>query len=220
MKSLPFEVPGDFTPIAFLGSTPMVLCVHPKVPAKDAKEFFALLKSKPGAINYGSSGNGTIIHLAAELVLDAAGVTANHIPYKGVGPMVNDLLGGQVDFAVAALPSFQGHIKAGTIRPIGTLTVARIGSAPEIPTFAEQGLKDFSAEAWFALVGPKGMPAAEVKKINAAVVAAFNDPQFKEAMAKQGNTIAVTTPEEAQAAFRRELAKYAAIVKKVGLTPQ
>lgn len=221
IQSLPFDMPGDFTPIAIIGSTPMVLCVNPsKMPAKDAKEFFALLKAKPGAYNYGSGGNGTILHLATELVLEAAGVTANHVPYKGVGAMVTDLIGGQIDFATAALPSFQGHIRTAQLHPIGALTPARTPAAPEIPTFAEQGLKDFSVEAWFALIGPKNLPAAEVKKAHAAVVAAFNDPQVKEAMAKQGNTIAISTSDEAQAAFRRELAKYAQIVKKVGLKPQ
>jgi tripartite-type tricarboxylate transporter receptor subunit TctC len=221
LQSLPFDMPGDFTPIAIIGFTPMVLVANPaKMPAKDAKEFFALLKAKPGAYNYGSGGNGTILHLASELVLEAAGVTASHIPYKGVGPMLTDLLAGQIDFATAALPSVQGHIKSGQLHPIGTLTPSRSPAAPDIPTFAEQGLKDFSVEAWFALIGPKNLPRAEVTKAHDAVVAAFNDPQVKEAMARQGNTIAISTPEEAQAAFRRELAKYAEIVKKVGLKPQ
>lgn len=221
LKSLPFDMPGDFTPIAIIGSTPMVLVANPaRMPAKDAQEFFALLRAKPGAYNYGSGGNGTILHLATELVLEAAGVKASHIPYKGVGPMVTDLIAGQIDFATAALPSVQGFIKSGKLHPIGSLTPSRTSAAPEIATFAEQGLKDFSVEAWFALIGPKGLPPAEVKKAHDALVAAFNDPQVKEAMAKQGNTIAIGTPEEAQAAFKRELAKYALIVKKVGLTPQ
>jgi tripartite-type tricarboxylate transporter receptor subunit TctC len=221
LKSLPFDMPGDFTPIAVVGATPMVLVVNPaKVQATNGRDFFAQLKAKPGGYNFGSGGNGTILHLAGELVLDAAGVTARHIPYKGVGPMVNDLLGGQIDFAVAALPSVQSHIKAGTLRPIGVLPAQRTPAAPEIPTFAEQGLANFSVEAWFAVIGPKGMSAAAVKKAHDAVVAAFNDPAVKETMAKQGNTINISSPEQAQAAFRSELAKYAALVKKVGLEPQ
>ncbi|TWO69829.1 tripartite tricarboxylate transporter substrate binding protein [Caenimonas sedimenti] len=221
LKSLPFDMPGDFTPIAVVGSTPMVLVVNPaKVPATTGKDFIALLKSKPGQLNFASGGNGTILHLAAELFLEAAGATAKHIPYKGVGPMVTDLIGGQVDFGVAALPSVQAHIKSGALRAIGTLTPQRTQAAAEIPTFAEQGLTNFAVEAWFAVIGPKGLPPAQVKKAHDAVVAAFNDPAVKETMAKQGNTIAISTPEEAQAAFRRELAKYAALVKKVGLEPQ
>jgi tripartite-type tricarboxylate transporter receptor subunit TctC len=221
LKSLPFDMPGDFTPIAVVGSTPMVLVVNPaKVPATTGKDFIALLKSKPGQLNFASGGNGTILHLAAELFLEAAGATAKHIPYKGVGPMVTDLIGGQVDFGVAALPSVQAHIKSGALRAIGTLTPQRTQAAAEIPTFAEQGLANFSVEAWFAVIGPKGLPPAQVKKAHDAIVAAFNDPAVKETMAKQGNTIAISTPEEAQSAFRRELAKYAALVKKVGLEPQ
>lgn len=221
LKSLPFDMPGDFTPIAVVGATPMVLVANlNKVNASNAREFFALLKAKPGAYNFGSGGNGTILHLAGELVLEAAGVQARHIPYKGVGPMVTDLMGGQIDFAVAAMPSVQQHIKSGALRGIGMLTPQRAPVAPEIPTFAEQGLANFSVEAWFAVIGPKGMSAANVKKAHDAVVAAFNDSAVKEAMAKQGNSIHISTPEQAQAAFRSELAKYAALVKKVGLEPQ
>jgi tripartite-type tricarboxylate transporter receptor subunit TctC len=221
LKSLPFDMPGDFTPIAVVGATPMVLVVNPsKVPANNAREFFTLLKAKPGAYNFGSGGNGTILHLASELVLDAAGATARHIPYKGVGPMVTDLMGGQIDFATAALPSVHSQIKSGALRAIGLLAPQRTAAAPEIGTFAEQGLANFSVEAWFAVIGPKGMSAANVKKAHDAVVTAFNDPAVKDAMAAQGNTIRVSTTEQAQAAFRSELAKYAALVKKVGLEPQ
>ncbi|MBI5276689.1 MAG: tripartite tricarboxylate transporter substrate binding protein [Burkholderiales bacterium] len=221
LKSLPFDMPGDFTPIAVVGATPMVLVVNPsKVPASNAREFFAALKAKPGAYNFASGGNGTILHLAAELVLEAGGASAKHIPYKGVGPMVTDLLSGQVDFGVAALPSVQAHLKSGALRPIGVLAPQRTPAAADIPTFAEQGLANFAVEAWFAVIGPKGMSADAVKKAHDAVVAAFNDPAVKETMAKQGNTIAISTPQQAQTAFRQELAKYAALVKKVGLEPQ
>jgi tripartite-type tricarboxylate transporter receptor subunit TctC len=220
-KSLPFDMPGDFTPIAVIGATPMVLVVNPqKMPVKDAKEFFAMLKAKPGAYNFASGGNGTILHLASEMVLDAAGATAKHIPYKGVGPMVTDLMGGQVDFGTVALPSVQGQLKARQLKAIGLLTPHRTPAAPEIPTLAEQGLKDFSLDAWFGAIGPKNLPPAQVKKAHDAIVAAFDDPAVKEAMAKQGNTIAISTPEQAQAAFKRELTRFAALVKKVGLEPQ
>ena len=221
LQSLPFDMPGDFTPIAVVGATPMVLVVNPaKVPAASHKEFAALLKGKPGDYNFASGGNGTILHLATELYLDAAGVVARHIPYRGVGPMVSDLLGGQVDFGTAALPSVLGHIRSGALRPIGMLTAQRTPAAPEIATFVEQGLANFEVEAWFAVIGPRGLSPAMVKKVHDALVAAFADPAVMEAMAKQGNTIRISTPEQAQTAFRRELAKYAALVKQVGLEPQ
>lgn len=221
LKSLPFNMPGDFTPIAVVGSTPMVLVVNPnKVPATNGRDFIALLKNKPGDLNFGSGGNGTILHLASEMFLDAAGAKARHIPYKGVGPMVTDLIGGQLDFATAALPSVQAHIKSGALRPIGLMPAQRTPAAPDIATFAEQGLNNFAVDAWFAVIGPKGMEPALVKKTHAAVVTAFDDPAVKETMAKQGNIIHISSPEEAQAAFQRELVKYAAMVKKVGLEPQ
>lgn len=220
LKSVPFDPVADITPIAVLGTTPLVLVVNPKVPAHNSKELVALLKAKPDAINYGSSGNGTILHLAAEMFLDEAGVKAKHIPYKGVGPMLTDLMGGQVDFGVLALPSIQGQLKQGSLRAIGTSSPQRLVAAPDIPTFVEQGLSHYIVDGWFAVVGPKGLPAATVKQVHDAFVAAFATPEVKDAMAKQGNTIAISTPEAAQAFFRSELAKYAGLVKKAGLEPQ
>lgn len=221
MKALPFDMPGDFTPIAVVGSTPMVLVVNPqKVTAANGKDFIAALKAKPEGYNFGSGGTGTILHLAAEMFLDEAKATAKHIPYKGVGPMVTDLIGGQIDFAVVALPSVQQHIKSGALRAMGMCADKRTPAAPEIPTFVEQGLTGYNMEAWFAVVGPKGMTQASVKKVHDAVTAAFNDAGVKETMAKQGNTISISSTEQAQKAFRTELTRYANLVKKVGIEPQ
>lgn len=219
LKSLPFDMPGDFTPIAIVGSTPIVLVVNAKVPAANSKEFVALLKSKPGQLNFGSGGNGTILHLASEMFLDEAGVSAKHIPYKGVGPMVTDLIGGQIEFATAALPSVQQHIKTGALRAIGVGTAQRVAAAPDIPTFVEQGLPGYVVEAWFGVLGPKGMAPEVVKRTHDALVAAFADPAVKETMDKQGNTIRISSTEQAAAGFRSELAKYARLVKKIGLEP-
>ena len=219
-KSLPFDMPGDFTPIAVVGYTPVVRVVNAKVPAASAKELIALLKAKGGEMNYASGGNGTILHLATEMFLDEAGVQARHIPYKGVGPMLADLIGGEVQFATAALPSVQAHLKSGALRAIGVATAQRTPAAPEIPTFVEQGLPNYVVEAWFAVIGPKGLSAAEVRRVHAAVQAAFDDPTVKDAMAKQGNVIAVQPAEQAPAFFRSELAKYAQLVKKAGVELQ
>ncbi len=221
IKALPFDMPGDFTPIAMVGSTPIVLVVNPqKVAATNGREFIALLKSKPDGLNFASGGTGTILHLAAEMFLDEAKVTARHIPYKGVGPMVTDLIGGQVEFGTVALPSVQQHIKSGALRAIGMCGGQRSAAAPDIPTFVEQGLPGYVVEAWFAVIGPKGMSAANVKRVHDAVVAAFDDPALKETMAKQGNTINISSVERAQAGFRTEMAKYAALVKKAGIQPE
>lgn len=221
IKNLPFEMPGDFTPIAVLGATPLVLVANPqKVPSGNSREFIAALRAKPDGYNFGSGGTGTILHLAAEMFVDEARVKARHIPYKGVGPMVTDLLGGQIDFAVLALPSVQQHIKSGALKGVGMCGDKRSAAAPEIPTFVEQGLPTYVIDAWFGVLGPKGMNAATVKKVNDALVQAFNDPAVKETMAKQGNTIAISTPEQAQRIFRSEMERFAALVKKVGIEPQ
>jgi len=220
-KSLPFDPIADITPIAVVGSTPIVVVVNPaKVPAKGAQELVALLKAKPGAYNYGSSGNGTILQLAMEMFLDEGGVTATHVPYKGVGPMLTDLIGGQVDMATLSLPSIQQHLKSGALRAIGTGTATRIAAAPDIPTMTEQGMPGYLVEGWFACIGPAKMAPADVKRINEAVAAAFASPEVKEAMAKQGNTINVSTPEYAAKFFPDEKAKYARLVKKAGIELQ
>lgn len=220
-KSLPFDPINDITPIAVMGTTPMVLVVNPKVAAATSQELVALLKAKPGSMNYASSGNGTILHLAAEMFLDEAGVgvalKANHIPYKGVGPMITDLLGGQVDFGVLALPAIQAHLKSGALRAIGTSSAARLAAAPLIPTFAEQGLPNYIVEGWFAVIGPKNLPATDVKRVHAAFTTAFATSEVKESMGKQGNSIAISTPEAATAFFKSEVEKYAKLVKKAGV---
>jgi tripartite-type tricarboxylate transporter receptor subunit TctC len=220
LKSVPFDPVADITPIAVIGATPLVLVVNPKVPAKDMKELVALFKANPGKYNYASSGNGTILHLAPEMFKDVTQTFVTHIPYRGVAPMLQDIITGQVDMGVLSLPSAQAHIKNGTMRAICVSAPARIPAAPDIPTAAEQGYPGYMVEGWIAVVGPKGLPPEQVKRINAAFVAAFSTPEVKESMAKQGNTINVSTPEFALAHFKSELVKYAALVKKAGVVPQ
>jgi tripartite-type tricarboxylate transporter receptor subunit TctC len=219
-KSIPFDMPGDFTPIAIVGATPIVIVVNAKVPAKDHKEFAALLKSKPDQFTYGSGGNGTILHLTGEQYVGEIGAKARHIPYKGVGAFVTDLIGGQIDFGTLALPSVQAHIKSGALRAIGVGGAQRTPAAPDIPTIAEQGLPSYVVEAWFGVLGPKGMAPADVKRAHDAISAAFADAGVKDAMAKQGNTISISTSEHAQAYFRSEKEKYAKLVKKAGIELQ
>jgi tripartite-type tricarboxylate transporter receptor subunit TctC len=220
-KTVPFDMPGDFTPIAVIGATPIVLVVNPaKVPAKDHKEFAALLKSKPDTFNYGSGGNGTILHLTGEQYVGEVGASAKHIPYKGVGPFVTDLIGGQIDFGTLALPSVQQHIASGALRAIGIGGAQRSPAALNIPTFVEQGAPNYVVEAWFGVIGPKGMSAADVKRVHDALKTAFADPAVKDAMDKQGNTINISTTEFAQQYFRSEKDKYAKLVKKAGIELQ
>ena len=218
---MPFDPVGDITPIAVIGSTPIVLVVNPKnVPATNVAELVKLMKANPGQYNYASSGNGTILHLTMQMFLTEAGVTARHIPYKGVGPMVTDLIGGQVDMGTLSLPSIQQHLKTGALRAIGVGAAKRLAAAPDIPTMVEQGLPNYIVEGWFAVIGPAKLPAADVKRIHDAFAAAFASPEVMDAMARQGNTINVSTPEHAAQFFRSELVKYAELVKQAGVEPQ
>ena len=219
-KTLPYDSLNDITPISVVGSTPFVLVLNPaKVPVKDAREMQALLKSKPGAFNMGSSGNGTIIHLAGEMFVDALGVQVQHIPYKGRGPMLTDIVGGQIEFAAAAVPAVQGHLASGRMKAIGILGKQRVASLPDVPTVAEQGFPDVDVSGWFAMIGPKGLPAAQVDRLHKAVVAAFNDPEVKAAMAKQENVINPTSPEAAAAYLKSEQDRFARLVAKAGIKP-
>lgn len=217
-KKLPFDAVGDITPITVVGATPFVLVVNPKIPAKNAKELQALLRAKPDGYNYASSGNGTIIHLAGAMFMEAAGVDVRHIPYKGVGPMVTDMVSGQVEIGVVALPAVQGQLKSGALRAIGIMGKQRVASLPDLPTIAEQGFPDVDVAGWFAVVGPAKLPPAEVKRLHAAVVAAFAMPETKEAMAKQENIINPMAPEASLQFFKTEQERYARLVKKAGVT--
>ena len=214
-KKMPYDSLADITPISVVGATPFVLVVNPqKVPAKNVKELVAFLKAKPGAYNYASSGNGTIIHLAGAMFADEAGVDVRHVPYKSTGQMVTDIIGGQVEMGVVALPAVQQHIKSGALRAIGVGTKTRVAVAPDIPTIAEQGLPNYEIGGWFTVAGPAKLSAEQVKRIHAAVVTAFGTPEVKEAMDKQGNVISPTTPEGAAQYLRGEQNRYAVLIKK------
>jgi tripartite-type tricarboxylate transporter receptor subunit TctC len=220
-KTLPFDPIADITPIAIVGSTPLVLVVNPaKIAARNLQDLIKLMKAEPGRYNYASSGNGTILHLAGAMFIDEAKVQAPHVPYKGVGPMVTDLVGGHVEMGVLALPSIQQHLKSGALHAIGVGAPKRIPAAPDIATMVEQGLPNYLVEGWFAVIGPAKLPASEVRRINDALKKAFASPEVTEAMAKQGNTIDISTPEHAAGYFRSELQKYAGLVKKAGVEPQ
>lgn len=217
-KKIPYDSLNDITPISVVGGSPFVLVVNPaKVPAKNAKELAALLKAKPGEFNYASSGNGTIIHLAGEMFVDAVGVEVRHIPYKGMGPMITDIIGGQVEMGVAAVAAVQGHLKSGALRAIGVMHKNRVASLLEVPTIAEQGFPEVDVAGWFAVIGPAKMPATQVKRIHDAVTAAFNDPAVKAAMAKQDNFITPTTPQAAAQFLKNEQDRYTKLAVKANV---
>jgi len=215
---MPFDAIKDFTPIGLVGSTPFVLVVNPaKVPAKNAKELQAFLKAKPKAYNYASSGNGTIIHLAGAMVVDALDADVVHVPYKGMGNMVTDLIGGQVELGVIAVPVAQQHIKAGTLRAIGITSKMRVPTLPDVPTMAEQGFPQVDIAGWFAFIGPAKMAPDVTAKLHDAILKAFALPEAKEAMAKQDNLLHPLSPAETGVFMRTEVERFGQLVKKANV---
>jgi tripartite-type tricarboxylate transporter receptor subunit TctC len=220
IKALGFDPIADITPIAALGATPFALITNPSLSAATLRDFIALLKASPGRYNYASSGNGTILHLAAELFKEAAQVFSTHIPYRGFSQMLNDIMGGQVDWGVGAVPAVQGSVRTGRLRALCVPSAARSQGLAEVPTAAEAGLPAFQVEGWFAAVGPKGMAPDVVRRLHAAFSATFQDAGVLEAMSKQGNVIRVRSPEETLAFFRSELDRYARTVRRAGVVAQ
>ncbi len=219
IKNLSFDAVADITPIAVIAYTPLVLIINPKVAAQNLLQFVTLLKKNPGKYNYASSGNGTILHLAPELFKDVTGTFSTHIPYRGFAPMLQDIVSGQCDWGVGALPAVLPQIKAGNVRALCIPMMQRSPAAPEIPTSSEAGVPKYQLDAWIACVGPKGMSTAAVQKVNAALRTAFASDEVKEAMAKQGNIVNISTPEFALEHFKKELVRYGVLVKKAGVVP-
>lgn len=220
VKGLSFDPLLDITPITILVSSPMVLVTRPNFPARDLREFRDELARHPGRYNFGSSGNGTILHLGAELFKDVAGVFSTHIPYRGTAPLMNDVMGGQVDWAVLALPAVRGALEAGRLKALAVASPQRVPGFATLPTAAEQGFDKYIVEGWVGVVGPKGLPADIVARTHAAFTKAYQTPEVKDAMARQGNGIILSTPDAAAAHFRSEMQRYAALVKKSGMTAQ
>lgn len=216
-KSIPFDAIADITPITVIGATPFVLVANPAVPARNVQELIAYAKAKPGVLNYGSSGNGTILHLGAEMFVHEAGVDIRHIPYRGMGPLMNDVLGGQVQLAVVAVAPAAAHIKSGALRALGVTTTARVPSLPEVPTIAEQGLTNYALEGWIAAVGPSGLPPAQVARLYEGFKTALAMPEARDALIAQGYTLKLTPPAETLLHFRSELGRMAKVIREANV---
>jgi tripartite-type tricarboxylate transporter receptor subunit TctC len=216
-KTMPYDAVQDITPITVIGATPFVLVAHPSVAAKNVRELIALAKAQPGTLNYGSSGNGTILHLAAEMFVHEAQVDIKHIPYRGMGPLTADVLGGQIQMAFIAVAVAAPHVKAGTLKAIGLSSTTRSPLLPDLATIAEQGLPQYALDGWVAMVGPAGLPKAEAERAHQAVVSALAVPEIRDALLAQGYQLQATAPEPTAAFFRSEVARMARLVKQSGL---
>ena len=199
---MPFDAKKDLAPITNLASGPQVLVVHPAVPAKNVKELIALAKSKPGQLNFGSAGIGSQVHMAAEAFVYAAGIEAQHIPYKGEAVAFTDLAGGQVQFMVGNIAGATGHIQSGRIRALGVTSAKRSPQLPDVPTVAEAGLPGFENTGWFGFMAPAGTPKPIIDKIHADTVKVLADQEVKDRLTQLGMAPVGNSPAD----FTREIA--------------
>ncbi|ANK93108.1 MULTISPECIES: Bug family tripartite tricarboxylate transporter substrate binding protein [Rhizobium] len=217
LKSTPYDPEKDFAPVSLLVVVPNVLVVNPELPAKTVQELVALLKAEPDKYSYASSGNGTPLHLSGELFKSMAGVSMQHIPYKGAGPALNDVIGNQVPIMFDNLPSSSSHIKAGTLRALAVTTAERAPSFPDVPTIAESGIPGYETYTWNALFAPANTPSEVVTRLNASANKALKDPAVAERMKEFSATIVGSTPEELAAHVKAELAKWGPVVKDANI---
>jgi len=217
MTKMSIDVLKAYAPVTQATSQPYILVVHPSVAAKNVKELIALAKSKPDALNYASSGTGSFAHLGMELFKVMTGTEMVHIPFKGSGAAMIDLLGGQVQLALTSAISGMPHLKTGKLRGLAVTTLRRSPVIPEFPTVAESGVPGYSVDGWYAVVLPARTPAAIVSKLNRELVRLLETPAVVEALARDGAVPAPSTPAQLAETMRAELAKWDKVVKSAGL---
>jgi len=214
---LPYDVDKDFTPISLLAIVPAIFVVHESVPAKNLKEFVALAKKEPGKLYYGSAGNGSAGHLAMEYLKQATGIDIQHVPYKGTGPNVIDLVAGRTQAASAGTPPLMPHVKSGKLRVIAVGTAKRLHTLPEVGTVAEQGYPGFETSQWYGLNGPAKMPEAIVKRLAEEAAKAAKSPKVLERFAADDAEAVGSTPAEYAAYIKKEQARWSKVVKAAGV---
>jgi tripartite-type tricarboxylate transporter receptor subunit TctC len=215
-ESMPYDPLADFAPVAYAAGVPNIMVVSPKaVKATNVQEFIAEAKES-GKFNFASSGNGSSIHLTGELFKQVTGLNMTHVPYRGSGPALNDLIGGQVQVMFDNLPSSIQHVRAGTLRALAVTSANRSPALPDLPTLAESGLAGFEATSWFALFAPKGTPTEITPKLNTEVRKALDTPELKKRVEDLGGEIKSMSPDELMAYVRQEHAKWANVVKTSG----
>ncbi|MGB3288687.1 MAG: tripartite tricarboxylate transporter substrate binding protein [Burkholderiaceae bacterium] len=217
---VPYDTLKDFKPISQIATAPFVMVVHPSVPAKDLKSFIALAKAKPGTLSYGSAGVGSGPHLAGEQLRQHAGIDIQHIPYRGGGTVITDLLGGQVQFAFATVPTLAGHIKAGRLRAIAVTTSHRVDLLPDVPTFAELGLPGVDLTPLFGLIAPSGVPDDIIQTLSTTVVTSIRTGDMHEKLSKMGFLPVGSTPAEFGRRIHDEVAKWTEVIKRGAIVPQ
>jgi tripartite-type tricarboxylate transporter receptor subunit TctC len=218
-EKVPFNPVRDFAPVGKIGDSTIILVANPDVKVKSLAEVIALSRSRQGGLSYGTSGTGSITHISGELLKQRSGANLTHIPYKGGGPAVVDVLAGHIPLAFASAASIQGYLKSGKLVPIGVPSGKRSRQYPELPTFAESGVPNFDINSWVGLVAPAKTPKPILQRLNAELNAALNDPEVREKLAGSGINATPGTPESFGDVIRNELAAYGPVVRAAGIKP-
>ena len=213
LRKLPYDAIKDFTPIAMVGGTPNIMVVNPQVAANNLKEFIAYAKANPNSASYGSSGQGTLTHLVMEQLKEEAGIDVAHVPYRGIGPALTDLLGGQTQISAPGLAAALPHIKAGNLRPLAITGALRHPLMPNVPTLAELGFKGFDGVQWYGIVGPAKMPPALVRRLNTEINKLIIAPELKEKLSGEALEPMPMSPEQFGEYMKNDIAKWEKLVK-------
>ena len=216
-KDLPYDAVRDFAPVAILMATPNIVVAHPTVPAANLKELIQLAKSKPAALSYASNGTGTVSHMAGELLNLEAGIKLVHVPYKGAGQGIIEVLGGHVQLLIGAVATSLPHVTSGRLKALGVSSLQRAAAAPNVPTVAESGLPGFEVVQWFAIYAPAKTPREIVAKLNAEINRALNQPSVKNEFTRQGFDVDNKTPEEFTRYMTEETVKWTKLIKAAGI---
>lgn len=220
IKNLPFDAGRDFTPLGVIVDIPAALVTHPSLPVKSVKELIALTKAHPRGVFFSSSGPGTVGHLSGELLNSIAGIKLVHVPYKGAGPAVVDLIAGHVQLSFVSIPAVISYVQAGRLHMIAQCGAARFSSIPDVPTMQEAGVPGFVVSSAFSFLGPAGMPRAIAEKLNAALVQALRDPAIRKTLLERGADPIGNTPEEHAAYIKSEIEKWQRVAKAAGIRPE
>ena len=219
-SNLPFDPQKDLQPVSLLAEAPFLLVVHPSLPARSVKELLALARARPGTLTFGSGGTGSSGHLAGALFEAAAGVKLSHIPYKGAGQALIDVLAGQITFMFASVLSSTPHVKQERLRVLGVTSAKRSSALPQVPTIAESGLKGYSTTTWYGLLAPAGTRTAIVERLSAAAHKTVMAPELRDRMLADGAEPIGSTPAVFQKHIAAEMAKWRKVVKSAGVTAE
>jgi len=217
-KKLPYDALKDFEPVALVASGPYVLVVNPQLAVNSVRELIAAARAQPGQIDYASSGNGSAQHLVSALFTSMAGIQLNHVPYKGSGPAMQDLIGGQVRVSFAGIPNVMPHVKAGRLRALAVSTPNRSPDLPDVPTVAEAGVPGYEATLWLNLAAPGGTPQAIVQRLHGETVKALQDPELRQSFRSAGVEASPLGPQELAVFMRAEYEKWGRVVRETGAT--